>query len=93
MIRITVYDQPIRRLQGTSKVTGKDYNMSIQTAYAHAVDKTGQPLPVPEKFEIVLDKDESPYSPGEYQLSPASVYVDRQGRLSVSPKLVPLKRG
>lgn len=92
MIRITVYDLPVRRLQGTSKVSGKPYDMSIQTVYAHTMDTNGVALPVPEKFEVVLDKEQSPYPPGDYQLSPASLYVDRDGRLAVAPRLVPLTK-
>lgn len=91
MIRITVYATPVRNLAGTSKTTGKPYDMNIQTAYAATMDTEGNPLPVPEKFEIVLDKGQAPYAPGHYQLSPASLYVDRNGRLAVAPKLVPVK--
>lgn len=91
MILITVYDTPIRRLKGTS-AAGKAYDMTIQTAYASVSDSAGNPLPVPEKFEIVLDREQAPYPAGQYQLSPASLYVDRQGRLAVAPRLAPVKR-
>lgn len=91
MIKVTVFDMPVRRLSGVGKTSGKAYDMTVQTIYCHTADASGQPLPVPEKSEIVLDKDQVPFPPGDYTLSPASLYVDRQGRLSVAPKLVPLK--
>lgn len=91
MIKVTIFDMPVRRLQGVGKTSGKPYDMAVQTIYCHTADASGQPLPVPEKSEIVLDKDQAPYAPGDYTLSPASLYVDRQGRLAVAPKLVPLK--
>lgn len=91
MIRITVPAMPTRRLQGTSSTTKKPYDLTFQTIYAHTVDEANKPSPFPEKTEIVLDAGQAPYAAGEYQLSPASVYVDRNGRLAVAPKLVLLK--
>lgn len=90
MIRITVPAMPTRRLQGKSNTTGKPYDLTFQTIYAHTVDEKNEPSPFPEKTEIVLDAGQAPYASGVYQLSPASVYVDRNGRLAVAPKLVPV---
>lgn len=94
MIRITVPPMPIRNMTGIGKASGKAYNMDFQTCYAHVMGKDGKPLPYPEKIEIVLDKgaDGLPmsYAPGEYQLAPGSLYVNRNGSLEVAPKLVPL---
>lgn len=92
MIKVTVFNMPVRRLAGVGKTSGKAYDMSIQTIYLHTVDADGHLMPVPEKSEIVLDKDQAPFPPGDYTLSPASLYVDRQGRLAVAPKLVPIKK-
>jgi hypothetical protein len=91
MIRVTVYALPIRNLKGTSKTTNRPYDLHIQTAYAHALDTDGNALPVPEKFEIVLDNGQPPYAPGDYTLHPSALYVDRDGRLAVAPRLQPLK--
>jgi hypothetical protein len=92
LIKVTVFDMPIRRLSGVGKTSGKPYDMAVQTIYFHTQDASGQPLPVPEKSELVLDKDQVPFPPGDYTLSPASLYVNRDGKLAVAPKLVALKR-
>lgn len=91
MIKLSVFNQPVRNLKGVGKTSGKPYDMNIQTVYAAVVDEQNQPLPVPEKFEVVLESGQQPYAPGDYTLSPSSIYVDRNGRLALSPKLVPLK--
>lgn len=91
MIKVTVYQQPVREMSGTARESGKPYHMRIQTAYAHIVDEQGTALPVPEKFEIILDKDAQPFAPGEYTLHPSSLYLDRNGKLTLSPRLAPLR--
>jgi hypothetical protein len=74
------------------KVSQKPYDFHSQTVYAHTVDDNGQPLPFPEKTEISHDKPSDAYAPGDYALSPASLYIDpKTGRLAVAPKLVPIK--
>lgn len=92
MIRITVSQTSVRELNGTSAKTGKPYAMRFQTGYAHTVDKEGNTPPYPEKFEISLDRDQVPYTPGDYQLHPSAIYVDRDGRLACSPRLTPVTR-
>lgn len=95
MIRISVPQMPVRNMAGIGKTSGKPYSLDFQTAYAHVMGKDGKPLPYPEKIEIILDKgsDGLPmaYAPGEYQLAPGSLYVDRNGSLAVAPKLIPLQ--
>ncbi len=94
MIKITVPALPTRNMKGIGKTSGKPYDLTFQTVYCHTADQTGQPLPFPEKTEIILDAGAAAFPPGEYTLSPNSLYVDRQGSLAVAPKLVPLaKRG
>ncbi len=96
MLKVTVYPGEPRHMQGVAKATQKPYSMHIQTAYIHTFDKNGNPNPVPEKIEVICDKDQvgNPivHPAGEYQLHPSSVYVNRMGSLEVAPKLVPLKR-
>lgn len=92
LIKITVPALPIRNQKGISKVTQKPYDMNFQTVYAHTADAAGQPLPFPEKTELILDTGAAAYAPGDYTLSPNSLYVDRKGNLSVAPKLVLLKK-
>jgi len=96
MIRVTVPNMPIRNQAGIGKASGKPYSMDFQTAYFHTMGKDGKPLPFPEKAELILDKDDKgvpvAYPPGDYQLAPASLYVDRSGSLAVAPRLIPLQR-
>lgn len=90
MIKITVPALPIRNMKGIGKQSQKPYDMNFQTVYAHTADQTGQPLPFPEKTEVILETGAAAFPPGEYTLSPNSLFVDRQGNLAVAPKLVPL---
>jgi len=91
MIRVTVAQTAVRELKGVSAKTGKPYEMRFQTAYAHTVDRDGNPPLYPEKIEISLDKDQPAYAAGEYQLHPSAVYVNRDGRLDIAPRLTPIK--
>jgi len=91
MIRVTVAQTTVRELKGTSAKNGRDYHLRFQNAYAHTQDRDGNLPPFPEKFEISLDRDQLPYAVGEYTLHPSAVYVDRDGRLAVSPRLTPWK--
>lgn len=92
MIKITVPSLPVRKMAGVGKTSGKPYDMTFQTIYCHTSDQAGQPLPFPEKTEIILEKDQVPFPAGEYTLLPNSLYVDRKGNLAVAPKLAPVKR-
>jgi hypothetical protein len=100
MIKFTVASKDVREMKGNAKASGKPYHLFFQNAYAHTLDKSGQLNPFPEKTEIMLEtvKDEfgvpvpKVYEPGEYQLHPASIYVDRQGGVAVAPRLVPLAK-
>lgn len=92
MIKVTVAQSTVKELSGVGKTSGKPYAMRIQSGYAHTVDKDGNVPPYPEKIEMILDKDQPSYPVGEYQLHPSSVYVDRDGRLAISPRLAPLAR-
>lgn len=91
MIKVTVPALPIRNMKGIGKTSQKPYDLNFQTVYFHTADQTGQPLPFPEKSEIILETGAAAFSPGEYTLSPNSLYVGRNGSLEVAPKLVPLK--
>jgi hypothetical protein len=89
MIKVIVYQTALREMKGTSAKSGRPYHLRIQNAYAVTVDKDGNTPPVPEKFEISLDSDQPVYQPGEYTLHPSAIYVDRDGRLAISPRLAP----
>lgn len=90
MIKVTVAQSTVREMSGVGKTSGKPYHLRFQTAYVHTVDKDGNTPPYPEKIEVILDKDQTPYPVGEYQLHPSAIYVDRDGRLAVSPRLAPV---
>lgn len=97
MIKVTVPAMPTRNQKGIGKASGKPYDMEFQTVYFHTMMKDGTALPFPEKCEIILDRDGQGFpivnAPGEYQLHPNSLYVDRNGSLAVAPRLVAVERG
>jgi Helix-destabilising protein len=91
MTQIQIHSQTLREIPFTNKKTGAADRLLVQTAYLHAVDEKGERGPVPDKFEIVLPKGiTEPHKPGMYTLHPSAIYVDRNGRLVVSPRLVPV---
>lgn len=92
MIKITVSKPTCKLISGTS-AKGRSYELYIQEAHAFCVDaETGAVNQFPDKFEIVLPKGQKePFPAGDYTLSSSSVFVDRDGRLSVTPRLVPIK--
>ncbi|MDA8446354.1 single-stranded DNA-binding protein [Paracidovorax valerianellae] len=92
MIKVSVTSTDVRNQSGNAKVSGKAYSLNFQTVYVHTVDRQGKPNPYPEKTEIILEKNEQGaalfYQVGDYMLAPESIYVDRQGNLAISPKLI-----
>ena len=89
-ILIQVFSASLRVINYTDK-HGNAAELLTQTAYLHSVNEQGEKSPVPDKFEIVLPKgSRTPMQPGMYTLHPSAVYVDRNGRLSVQPRLVPV---
>lgn len=45
----------------------------------------------PRPFEILHDDPKKAYPPGRYEFASDAVYVDKNGKLSVSARLVPMK--
>lgn len=96
-IKIRVLNDKVNILKGTGKESGKPYEMHIQTGYAFTVDAEGQIAEIPEKFEFVLPRGADgnivkPLGRGDYTLGPSSFYVDRNGRLSLNPRLVSVQQ-
>lgn len=94
MIKFTVISTNTRENKGIGKTSGKPFHMFFQTVYAHTYDKSGELNPFPEKVELICEVDAATnmpktYTPGEYQMHPASLYMGQYG-LEVAPKLVPL---
>lgn len=92
-IKIRILSDKINVLKGVGKESGKPYEMHIQTGYAYTVDADGQVSEIPEKFEFILPKDQDgliskPLPRGDYAISPASFYVDRNARLSLNPRFI-----
>lgn len=95
MIKIRILSDKLNILKGTGKESGKPYEMHIQTGYAYTVNDLGEVAEIPEKFEFVLPKDADgfickPLARGDYTLSPSAVYIDRNGRMSINPRLMPV---
>lgn len=91
---ISIFDPALREINYTDKRTNQPAKLLTQTAYLHTLGADGKPAsPIPDKFEIVLPKGQTvALPPGDYTLHPSALYVDRQGRLTVSPRLVPAAR-
>lgn len=90
MIKIRILTDKTQHLKGIGRSSGKPYDMHIQTAYAFTIDRDGTVSEIPEKFEFVLDQDQSPFPRGDYTLTPDAVYIDRNGRMGINPKFKPL---
>lgn len=91
-MKVQIMNGEVKAVEGTSAKTGKPYAFRTQEGYAFTLDrKTGQPHPYPIKFEIMLDSDQQPYPAGNYSISETSFYVDRFGRLNLSPRLEPIR--
>ena len=96
MIRISVTSTEVRNQSGIAKTSGKQYSLNFQTVWFHLCDRHGVADPYPTKVEIILEKDASGAAlfnaPGDYQLSPSSIYVDQNGKLAISARLIALHR-
>lgn len=90
MIKVVISNPEVREMKGVGKVSGKPYHMRFQTAHAYTMDKDGVVAEFPDKFEITLEDGQAPYARGHFQLSPSSVYVSREGRMEMRPRLVPV---
>jgi len=91
-MKVQIMNGEVKPVNGTSAKTGKPYSFKKQEGYAFTIDpKTGQPHPYPIRFEIMLDNDQLPYPAGNYTVSETSFYVDRFGKLSLSPRLEPIR--
>jgi hypothetical protein len=101
MLKITVVSPVAKVITWGDKGERKAGQMRVQEVYLHTVAEDGTASPFPEKTEVVLNRakldqqtgqiltpEQAPYPPGEYQLHPSSVYIDRAGRLGLSLRLV-----
>jgi hypothetical protein len=66
-----------------------------QVAYAHTLDREGNPKTYPERCLLILSKDDHgqprTYPPGMYRLSPQSIQIGQFASLEVGfPTLIPV---
>lgn len=93
MINIKILSAETKSISGVSKSTGKPYSFKTQQGYVLTYDsRTGKPNPFPEKIEMTLEDTQPAYPIGDYTLSPLSFYVNRNQRLELSPKLMPIQK-
>lgn len=90
MIRILIHKGDVKTINYLDKKTGEPKTLRAQEAYAFTLNAEGQPAPFPEKFEFLLERDQRAFPPGEYQLHPSALYVDRNHKLGLSVRLAPL---
>ncbi len=88
--KITITKPDVHELKGVSAKNNKPYLLRIQTGYLHAIDADGAIAEIPDKFEFFLEDGAQPYARGQYHLSDSAVSVGRDGRLSVTTRLVPI---
>ena len=71
---------------------GKTYRFREQYASVVLFTKDGKKQDFSRELKVPLDSDQPPYQPGEYQLSPASLYLDKYQNLTLQKhiKLVPV---
>lgn len=81
MLKIEIEGGEPRRVAGTSKRTGNDYEFFTQQAW---VDLGARH---PEKIEITVRSIAEAYTPGEYYLDPAQSFFVRNNRLEFRPTL------
>lgn len=91
MIKVRVLSPSVRNLDGVSKGTGKEYHLRMQTAHGFFVSAEGEVSEYPDKFDVFLDKDQPHYPAGWYTLHPSAIYLNFDGKLSISPRLTPIK--
>lgn len=91
MIKVEVQSAEVISKSGTSAKTGKPYSIREQAAYAYLYDRNGNAEPHPRPIRIGLDDGQNPYSPGNYLLTPESIFVGGFGELKFGRvKLRPL---
>lgn len=92
MIRFQVKNaQPLTR-NWIDKTTGEKRSMRIQQLLVYLPDSFGKTDDY-DKIEVILRDEQNPYDVGFFQLSPQSIYLDRNGRLQVGlNNLIPLQQ-
>lgn len=74
MLKIEVKNEVVNERNGTTN--GRQWQIREQDAWWY---QDNEPFPV--KIRVNLDRDQSPYKAGFYELLPASFYVGKYGQL------------
>ena len=82
-MKIEILQEPIDERKGIARSTNKPYHMRMQNAYLHNDNR------YPVRFQISLRDQQQPYAAGMYELEPDAIYVDRDNRLAIFPRLKP----
>ena len=88
MIRIEIEDPTVRVIKYTNKA-GQPAELRAQEAYLFTLDAQGVQAKYPDKFEFLLERDQSPFGKGVYALGPDAVFVDGTKKLRISPRFLP----
>lgn len=83
-IKVEINKIEVEEISGNAKATGKPFAFTKQVGWLHGSD------PYPTRFEFIVDSPSKALQPGFYALDENSVYVDRNGRLAINPKLNPI---
>jgi len=93
MLNFEIHSAELREIPYRNKA-GEAASLFTQNAYVLLVGRDGKPEPYPTKIELSIDSRRGPPTPypvGKYTLSAASFFVGEFGKLSLSPRLVPVK--
>lgn len=88
MYLVTIVSPEVREFSYTDK-QGRPAKLRTQQGYLHYFLSDGKPSTIPDRFEMLLERDQVGYAAGEYQLHPSAVHVDRNGRLACATRLTP----
>ena len=91
MIKITIAQATAETIAYTSKKDGSPQTLRKQTGYVHTVDRDGAPALYPEKFGFLLNRDDVPYSAGDYVLHPSAFEVMDGKLLLRNVRLTPVR--
>lgn len=89
MIQVAITSDEVRDQKGIGKVSGKPYHMRFQIGYAFTCNKDGVQSDFPDKFEMILENEQTPYPRGKYTLHPSAFQVSREGKAEFLARLAP----
>lgn len=91
MIRIEIESAEVKTKSGIAAKSGKPYSIREQQGWAYTMGRDGKALRHPVKCSLTLRDDQNAYPPGNYTLSPASIYTNKFDQFEVSPVLEPIQ--